>query len=482
MTNEWAVMAEQCTGRGRRGVVCAAAPLAAQIGAAAMREGGNAYDAVVAAALAETVLLPPKCGLGGDLVAIALSPDADEPEALLAIGGAPAGLAGIAESGSWSETGPTSVGPPAAPLGYLSLAARAKGSLDRLAAPAIELATDGFPWALVNHRLTLASLELLTRWNPAGTVYLPGGEPIRPGELVRLPGLGAALTEFVARRDAFLDGPAGEAIVATVRSHGGVLAADDFALARAEWLPCARGEVAGRALWTTPAPTHGPSLLDALSAARPGDGPPAQYERVLGAVRRRREALADPSGTSMVSAADDEGNVVVVVHSNSFPRYGSGLVVGEFDLVLANRAGRGFTPEAGHPNFPVAGRRPATTLHAWTLAGADGRPAYAGATPGGANQMVWNAQLVQGLIDGETSPGRLVTAPRWEWLPSDDGVRIEAGFADAEVDALSALAPRMIRAERWACTSAQQVVAVRVAGRAIVGAADPRTVGAAVGV
>jgi gamma-glutamyltranspeptidase/glutathione hydrolase len=150
--------------------------------------------------------------------------------------------------------------------------------------------------------------------------------------------------------------------------------------------------------------------------------------------------------------------------------------------VLANRAGRGFTAEPGHPNFPVAGRRPATTLHAWMLSDRDARPALAGATPGGENQMPWNAQLVQGVIDGETAPGVLVTAPRWEWLPADDGVRVEAGFDPAAADALAAAAPRALPAGRWAMASAQQVVAVPVEGEAIVGAADPRTVGAAVGV
>ena len=182
--------------------------------------------------------------------------------------------------------------------------------------------------------------------------------------------------------------------------------------------------------------------------------PDAARGRRLGSTRRRarrrstggcsaaiadhRDALADPSGTSIVSAADGDGNAVVVVHSNSYPRYGSGLVVGDYDLVLANRAGRGFTPEPDHPNFPSPGRRPATTLHAW-MTTADGGPSFLGGTPGGDNQVVWNAQLLQGIIDGETAPGVLVTAPRWEWLPADDGVRIEAGFDDADAaDASSA--------------------------------------------
>ena len=75
-----------------------------------------------------------------------------------------------------------------------------------------------------------------------------------------------------------------------------------------------------------------------------------------------------------------------------------------------------------------------------------------------------------------------MTAPRWEWLPVDDGVRIEAGFDDVDADDLAAAAPRAARVGRWGLPCAQQVIAVPVAGEAIVGAADPRTVGAALGV
>jgi gamma-glutamyltranspeptidase / glutathione hydrolase len=481
-TGESSVLAEQCTGRGANGVVCAAAPLAAQAGANAIRDGGNAFDAAVAAALAETVLLPSKCGLGGDLVAIVRRAGAARPDALLAIGGAPRGLAEVASRGSWSDTGPMSVGPPAAPAGYLALAADGRLPLDRLAAPAIDLAANGFPWAAVNHRLAVASVELLRRWNPAGSSYLPGGEPIATGDLVTLPGLADALASLVERGDGFLAGPVGEAIVATVAARGGVLGHDDLAAVRAEWADCAEVGVGARTVWTTPAPTHGPTLLDAVADAQPGDDPATQYCRVLAAIEHGRDRLADPSGTSIVSAADRHGNCVVVVHSNSYPRYGSGLVVDDYDLVLANRAGRGFTPEPGHPNFPVAGRRPATTLHAWAVSDDSGRPRCLGGTPGGDNQVVWNTQLLQQIVDGESAPGLLVTAPRWEWLPADDSVRIEAGFEEAAARALGAAAPRTARVGRWGLPCAQQVIAVPENGQAIVGAADPRTVGLALGV
>lgn len=502
-----AVLAEQVTGRGAVGVVAAAAPLAAAAGAEALRAGGNAYDAVVAAALAETVLLPSKCGLGGDLIAIAhhharTTGDAASeattlaaPAALLAIGGAPAGLADVAARGELADTGPFAVGPPAAPAGYLALAARGRLPLAATAQRAITLARHGFAWAAVNERLTHASLKLLHRWNPDGTVFLPDGAPIPAGAIVTLPGHARALDELVAAAPdgdaAFLAGPFGTAVVATVAARGGVLRAADFAAARAEWTPCASGAAASAGgalqLWATPAPTHGPSLLHAMATAVPGDPALAQYRRALDAIAARRQTLGDPatpdpSGTSMVSAADADGNVVVVVHSNSYPRYGSGLIVDGYDVVLANRAGRGFSSEPGHPNFPRAGRRPATTLHAWMAATADGTRRWLGGTPGGDNQMTWNAQLLQHLVDDLDAPvGTMVTSPRWEWLPADDGVRVEAGFADADIDALAAAVPRLTHAGRLGMACAQQVVTVLADGRCVV-AADPRTVGLALGV
>src|SRR6201988_2105624 len=51
---------------GTRGMVCSAHPVAAFIGLGILQRGGNAFDAAIAVAAAEGVLLPMKCGLGGD--------------------------------------------------------------------------------------------------------------------------------------------------------------------------------------------------------------------------------------------------------------------------------------------------------------------------------------------------------------------------------------------------------------------------------
>ena len=481
--HELVVMAEQMTARGVHGVVAAAAPQAAQAGVAALREGGNAYDAAVAAAMVETVLLPPKCGFGGDLVAIVIPAFGAEPEALIAIGGAAAGHAAVATAGRWRDVGPDSVGPPAAAAGYTALADRGVLGRERLASAAIALAVDGFAWPDVCARLSRMAAELVAEMNPDGCVYYPDSAPLAPGAVVQLPGLADVLREWVERGASFLDGPVGAAIAREVAARGGALTAADFECAIAEWVACAEVTAGDRRLWATPAPTHGPGLLSAVAEYASAEQSPAGvYEAVMAAIRRQREQLGDPGGTSLVSAADDNGTVVVLVHSNSFPRFGSGIVVPEYSLTLANRAGRGFTPEPGHVNFPERGRRPATTLHAWVVSDATGTPRWAGATPGGVNQLPWNAQTVARLLGGEQRPGMLIASPRWEWMPDDDGVRVEAGFSAEEVEALQARAPRVVQAPRWACKSAHQVVRVPGAGEAWEAAADPRTVGLALGV
>jgi gamma-glutamyltranspeptidase / glutathione hydrolase len=293
--------------------------------------------------------------------------------------------------------------------------------------------------------------------------------------------MGDLLEEWVRRGAELFWGGVGDIVAGSVIRRGGVIEASDFRSVNAQWEPAATGTVGDRRLWATPAPTHGPSLLDALAEARPGDGAGAIWDRVTEVVANRSGLLADPSGTSMVSAADAAGNLVVVIHSNSVPRFGSGLVVGEFDLILNNRPGRGFSTQVGHRNFPAPGKRPATTLHAWAISDDRGKPEFLGGTPGGENQMPWNAQTLSQIISGVADPGALVVAPRWEIL-SDGGVAIEEGFDPDGIEELRARATSTTMVPAWNLRCAQQVIARPAGDGVLVGAVDPRTGGAAVAV
>jgi hypothetical protein len=61
-------------------------------------------------------------------------------------------------------------------------------------------------------------------------------------------------------------------------------------------------------------------------------------------------------------------------------------------------------------------------------------------------------------------------------------LRIEAGFRPEDVEALRSQTGRVVDSPRWGCKSAHQVVRVPADGEPWQAAADPRTVGLALGV
>ena len=475
------------TVNGENAVVTSASEVAAGIGRDVLGRGGNVYDAVVAMALAETVLLPPKCGLAGDIVAIVMRAGQPAPQALVSVGPAPRRLAqAIEEAGSLPATGGLSVGIPGAPAGFTALLARATMSRAQLAAPAIRLAREGFAWPMMAARLTRQSQELLREQNPDGVVYLPGGQPAEEGTRTTLPGLADVLDEFVARGGDLFAGPLGDVVIDRIVECGGIIERDELTSARAEWLDCETTIVDGTRVWATPLPTHGRSLLDAVSRERSDSGQRGLVRACEDAVAARQREHGDAAhggGTSVVTAADSAGNAVVLVHSNSFQKYGSGIVVPGYGLVLSNRPGRGFTAVAGHPNYPAAGKRPVTTLHAWAVRRPDGA-VLLGATPGGENQMRWNAQCVAAAQAGVDDPGEIVSAPRWGRFAGT--LTVEEGFTDHDRAGLADGEERELEfAPRLSLWSAQQVIRMTPQPTGhfdVAAAADPRTAATAYGV
>lgn len=470
------VVAEKVTSRGWRAVVATAAPEAAAIGRDALRAGGNAFDAALAAALAETVLLPPKCGLAGDLVALCLRPD-QPPTALVAIGPAPVGLGDVVrEQGALPLTGGLAVGIPAAPAGYAALARLGRRGLQPAVSPSIELAEHGFAWSTLNEHYARRAQTLLEKQIPAGNSYLPGGGLITAGSRVTLPGLAKTLNEFAHRGAELFSGPVGDALVAAVRSRGGVMTHQDLARAEARWQTPVSATVAGQRVWSTPSPTHGPSLLTALDSAMTEPDCAATLrngvEAAICARGRWAEDAVGDGGTSVVSATDAEGNAIVLVHSNSHPTFGSGIVMDGYDLILSNRAGRGFTPVLGHPNFPAPHRRPVTTLHAWALGPVDGPPNTVGATSGGENQMPWNAQVLARLLQN-TEPADAILAPRWA-RRGDGALTVEEGFSTRE---RAALTGSTIDVPRWSLPSGMQATQSGSTTQPLTATADIRSIG-----
>ena len=74
------------------GVICTSQPLASEIGLRALKSGGNAADACIAAVAALNVVEPCMCGLGGDAFCLYYDAATKQVHSLNGSGAAPAAL------------------------------------------------------------------------------------------------------------------------------------------------------------------------------------------------------------------------------------------------------------------------------------------------------------------------------------------------------------------------------------------------------
>src|ERR687885_1216772 len=142
-----------------KGVVVAPQPLAAEIGAELLAQGGNAFDAAIATAFVQMVTDPQMCGLGGFGCATFVGPDGCHHLAFHARAGSKATASmwaadfrGRTELGGYtlfddhrSNLGHTAVGTPGVVAGLDALHRYAHLPWARLLEPASVLARRGFP-------------------------------------------------------------------------------------------------------------------------------------------------------------------------------------------------------------------------------------------------------------------------------------------------------------------------------------------------
>jgi gamma-glutamyltranspeptidase / glutathione hydrolase len=240
-----------------RGVVSCGHRLEAEAGARILADGGNAIDAVVAAAFTGFVVEPAACGLGGyghlalflaetrQLVAVdhyIRAPAAARPDMFELDPSEPTTYYGWPRvANRQNESGAISVAVPGAVFG-LCAAQEKFGSLPlaQVLEPAIEAAEAGVrvTWDLV--LAIVGRLNEIDTLSDAAALLLRDGRPpklpedgatsLDPEERIDSSLLATTLRE-IARRGAagFYRGPVAEAIARAVRAGGGILTADDLA-------------------------------------------------------------------------------------------------------------------------------------------------------------------------------------------------------------------------------------------------------------
>jgi gamma-glutamyltranspeptidase/glutathione hydrolase len=266
-----------------RGAIATAHPLASGVAAAVLREGGNAADAAVAAALALSVVEPQSSGLGGGGFALVYVARERRVHALdfreTAPGAARADMfAGRPQGARPSLDGGLAVAVPGAVKGYAALARRfGSRPLPALVEPAARLAERGFPVGAPYAEAARARLDCLRADAAASREFLvrAGGGFEAPAPGWRLVRRDQARTLRRLGRDpeAFHRGPLAARIAAAARARGGVLEARDLAAYVVRDREPLEGRYRGHRIVSMPPPSAGGAIVVGLLQALEGEDP-----------------------------------------------------------------------------------------------------------------------------------------------------------------------------------------------------------------
>ena len=298
--------------RARRGMVVTEEPVAADVGLAVLKAGGNAVDAAVAVGFALAVTYPAAGNLGGG--GFMLARFADGRSTFIDFRERAPGKASrdmyLDTSGALTQdslVGWRASGVPGTVRG-LELAHKKYGRKPwtELLQPAITLAEQGFivPFGLA--RSLSSASELLGRFTESKRVFLKGGTGYETGDRLVQRDLAATLSR-IARGGAaeFYKGETAHRLAEAMAANGGLITRDDLNDYKAVEREPLTGSYRGYSIITAPPPSSGGigllqmlGVLEGSGYSEHGAGSAASIHFVAEAMRRyyadRSEHLGDP--------------------------------------------------------------------------------------------------------------------------------------------------------------------------------------------
>ncbi len=525
-----------------RGMVVAPHHLAAEAGLSVLRDGGNALEAMVAAAATIAVVYPHMNGLGGDNFWL-VSEGGRPPVGIDACGAA----AGLATRDFYAERGHKTSIPSRGPLAALTAAGAVSGwqaalelsarwggrlPLSRLLADAVHYAREGFPASGTQVKNNIGKRAELEHVPGFAQTFMPDGRHPEIGALFRLPKVAATL-EHLARTglDDFYRGELARSNAADLEATGSPLRLADLERHRALVVEPLGVRLQHGTAYGMPPPTQGLAsmmilgLFDRLgvTAAEGFDYvhglveatkqsfmvrdahvtdpahmtvDPRNYltaealDKLAGAIDRRT-ALPWPQpvkrgDTVWLGAIDGEGRAVSFIQS-VYWEFGSGVVLPGSGITWQNR-GTSFALDPARQNALLPHRRPFHTIQPAMALLDDGRVMPYGTMGGEGQPQTQAAVYTRHVVFGQSLQAA-VSAPRWllgrTWGSEATNLRIESRFDPAVVEALRKAGHdvEMVGAFDEVMGHAGALVLHRsgAAAGVIEGASDPRSDGRAAG-
>lgn len=475
----------------RRGVVATSQPLAVQAGISMLSKGGNAVDAVLATAIALTVVEPASNGIGAD--AFALVWDGSKVRGLNGSGRSPSGLTLDAIKAAGHEEMPARgwlpVTVPGAPAAWRDLHEKyGRLPFRDLFEPAIYYAEHGYPISPILARSWRASVQVYSQvegreFKGWMDTFAPGGRAPEAGEMWSSPGHAATLRRIAeSGGEDFYTGETARRIALFAAETGGLITAHDLASHKSSWVVPISTSYRGYDVWEIPPNGQGIAALIGLNilegydiSRKPRDSAESfhlQIEALKLAFADAHRYVADPAfadvpvaalldkkyaehrrgligerafdpepgdpnsgGTVYMCATDADGMMVSFIQSN-YMGFGSGVVVPGTGVSLQNR-GHGFSIDPSHPNHVEPGKRPYHTIIPGFLT-REGQAVGPFGVMGGFMQPQGHLQMVVNTVDYNMNPQESLDAPRWQWT-SGRTVEIEEEADPAIVAGLRAM-------------------------------------------
>ena len=455
-------------------------PTAEAAGLEVLAAGGNAVDAIVAAALTAGVVALPSCGIGGyggsmtlgfaDGRVTSIDFNTLSPAALTEDSFRPDGEGNV--PGRVNQFGWLAAGVPGTLAGMqLALDRYGTRSFAEAVKPAINHGREGFPVSAGLVRSLENAAEQLLQDPVSAKLLFPGGKPLVEGSVFRNPELADLLDGLAEHGSAepFYRGAVAAKIAEEFKKNGGIATVEDFAAHRAQEVEPVRLEWHGDVICTAPLTSGGTTIIETLSILKAldwaaMDDPFAQRHAQLEAMRiawddrlklfgdlahvdapverllsseyaeqsaaRVRQAVADKRpleiegdwleqvGTIHLSAADSDGNMaaLTLTHGGGF---GARVTVEGLGLILGHGMSR-FDPRPGKANSPGPRKRPLHNMCP-TVVMRGGKPALAVGARGG--RRIPNAVLATLLsfCGFKESGGEAIDAPR---MHTESGMRL----------------------------------------------------------
>jgi len=465
-----------------RNIVSTSQPLAAQAGVQMLQKGGNAIDAVLAAAMVLVLVEPTGNGLGSDAFAIIW--DGKKLQGLNASGRSPQGWTEerFAGRSKMPDRGWESVTVPGMVSAWVELSNKyGKLPFEELFKPAISYAKNGFPVSPVIATLWKERAAVVENQPGFRECFMPNGRSPHAGEFFASPEMARSL-ELIAKTkgEAFYRGELAEKIVAFSKKHNAALTMADLDAQKPDW--CGTASVGFRDFQLHEIPPNGQGIsalmaLGILDHTDLASYAPDSIEAVHLQIEAMKIAFADTeryvadidympfsvaemtaadylkkraqeidmdragtpharpprdSGTVYITAADESGMMVSYIQSN-FNGFGSGVVIPGTGISMQNR-GLSFTTEKGHPNCVGPSKRPFHTIIPGFIM-RDNEPAMSFGVMGGPMQSQGHLQISLRTQLWGQNPQLASDAPRWRALGGLK-VAVESTMSPALIDGL----------------------------------------------